>query len=159
MALSHWWGPTFSSWPGNYSCCHGEMGDSPHICYHGNREVAHIRLIYSALLSSLVLHNTNVSPRQEVFTQAEYSKHTVKYSTQQWYTVHHILNCKLVLTIAYRFRHIFTKCWTIQKRVSWRKPQVVTWSDNFDLKWYYWHKWSIRWKVFCLSSRKQPIIL
>lgn len=55
MGLFYRWGRTFPSWPGSYSCCHGETGDSPHICYHGNGgEVAHTGLVYSAATSSSV---------------------------------------------------------------------------------------------------------
>lgn len=42
---------TFPSWPGNDSCCHGKMGDSPHIGYHGNGEEAHTELVDSSAAS------------------------------------------------------------------------------------------------------------
>lgn len=67
VGLSYWWGRTFSSWPGNYSCCHGETGDSPPHLLPWQRRGSTYRacLLCGLIIFCLALHTMNVSQRRD----------------------------------------------------------------------------------------------
>lgn len=164
MALSHWWGPTFSSWPGNYSCCQGETGDSPHICCYGNEEVAHIWLVYSAISSSLALWTINVSRRQVheliyMFTQGAITNLVISIQEQKYININiyelHLssepVNKRLLI------RHAFLARVPIQKANPFSQPQVITHRDmTWMLDWFVIFKWRLTAFTPHLSWRIRP---
>lgn len=138
ILVMRWWGPTFSSWPCNYSCCYGKTGDTPPltICYHGNREGEHTMHVYCVFFiilcrnTELYAMNSSLWQHQEFIYTLTRAKQADLCITAQWWILHpgcKLLNKDLLIGLP------FTVCQTIQER--WSVSALATLLPWGDMTW------------------------